>query len=111
MPQPTPRDTQTFYGQPLPHPKLLPTLSGEVRHGVKHNQPYSYLAYLDEQGVKWQIEPVADETGQVTHLQLHQRNRAGQTGFHAQCFRTENTATGLRAMVQYIKQAEMLTDE
>ena len=109
MSKPPQYDSESFYGLALPHPKLIPNLICKIRHGAKDGMAYASLIYLDNQGIKWRIEPSLTGEGQVQHFMLQQRNRTGQAGFHAQCFRAAPTPDGLRAIIQYIKQVELLT--
>jgi hypothetical protein len=72
-----------FYGA-TPRAEVVPGLQCDIRHGHQHDQPYSYLVFLDERGVKWKIRPRLSPRGRVAGLGLFHRNRFGRAGFHSQ---------------------------
>src|SRR5260370_42524259 len=84
-----------------------PGLIADIRHGVRSGQRYSYIVYLDGQGMKWKIVPtVVVKSGKISALRLYHRNSAGGRGFHSQGQNALGTQEGLRDLVQQIRSHE-----
>src|SRR5258708_5859386 len=88
----------------------LPPILGliaDIRHGVRSGPRYSYIVYLDGQGVKWKIVPtIVAKSGKISALHLYHRNSAGRRGSHSPGHSAWGTHEGLRDLVQYIHHHE-----
>lgn len=94
-----------FYGlssEPLSRDLNKIGLQGEVRHGVRQGQPYSYIVFRDDKSIKWKIIPTVSHRGRIGSLRLYHRNKFGRRGFHSQGNLAWGTRGGLRELLEYI---------
>lgn len=87
-------------------PPNVDGLTAEVKHGTRQGQPYRYICYRDEQGVKWKIVAWVTHNGRVQSVSLQHRNSWGRRGFHAQSVRAWGNPKGVKELVAYIRRHE-----
>ena len=88
-----------------PQSDSVPALCCEIRHGQQQGQSYSYLVFLDEQGIKWKIVPQLTHNRRIASLKLFHRNQFGRRGFHSQK-REWGNKSGLRDLISSIANHE-----
>lgn len=106
---------ENFYGVRISEDAVL-DLRCEVRLGVRRGQPYSYIVFLDDQGVKWKIMPAQFEKrgrvhGRPIRLQVYHRDAVEQSGFQEHGSAARGTTEGLRELVEYIRKHETYARE
>jgi len=104
-----------FYGVSISEDAVL-DLRCEVRLGIRRGQTYSYIVFLDDQGVKWEIMPAkfekrGQEYGRPIRLQVYHRDAVDQSGFQEHGEAVRGTTEGLRELVEYIRKHEAYARE
>lgn len=97
----TRRNHSNFYGVSLKR-DMVPGLNTEIRQGKN----YSYIVFLENQLIKWKVIPQLSHHRKVARLNLYHRNRT-RNGFHSQYQSAWGTPSGLRDIIQYIRDHEL----